>query len=160
MCTGIDVYKINSVLQKVNLGKVTLLTFRVSFIRVYFFFFFFLAALGLRCCAWAFPSCSEQGLLIVAARGLLIVVASRCGAGLQVRGLQQLWHAGSVVVARGLQSTGSVVVAHGLSCSATCGILPDQGLNPCTLHGRRILNHCTTREAQGYNLYVMKYTFQ
>ena len=28
---------------------------------------------------------------------------------------------------------GSVVVAHGPSCSAACGILPDQGLNPCPL---------------------------
>ena len=32
----------------------------------------------------------------------------------------------------GLQ--GSVVVVHGLSCPAACGIFPDQGLNPCTLH--------------------------
>ena len=29
---------------------------------------------------------------------------------------------------------GSVVVAHGLSCSAACGIFPDQGSNPCLLH--------------------------
>ena len=36
----------------------------------------FLAALGLRCCAWAFSSCSERGLLFVVVRGLLIVVAS------------------------------------------------------------------------------------
>ena len=50
------------------------------------------------------------------------------------RGLQQLWHSGSVVAARGLQSTGSVVVAHGLSCSTACGIFPDQGSNPCPLH--------------------------
>ena len=38
-----------------------------------------------------------------------------------------------------LQSTGSrragyVVVAHGPSCSAACGIFPDQGSNPCPLH--------------------------
>ena len=39
-------------------------------------FFFFLAALGLRCCAQAFSSCSERGLLFVAVRGLLIAVAS------------------------------------------------------------------------------------
>ena len=25
-------------------------------------------------------------------------------------------------------------MAHGLSCSAACGIFPDQGLNPCLLH--------------------------
>ena len=42
----------------------------------FLFFFFFLAALGLRCCAWAFSSCSERGLLFIAVRGLLIVVAS------------------------------------------------------------------------------------
>ena len=29
---------------------------------------------------------------------------------------------------------GSVAVAHGPSCSAACGIFPDQGLNPCPLH--------------------------
>ena len=32
--------------------------------------------LGLRCCAWAFCSCGEQGLHFVALRGLLIAVAS------------------------------------------------------------------------------------
>ena len=36
----------------------------------------FLAALGLRCCVWAFSSCSERGLPFVAVRGLLIAVAS------------------------------------------------------------------------------------
>ena len=35
-----------------------------------------MAVLGLRCCTWAFSSCDEQGLLFVAARGLLIAVAS------------------------------------------------------------------------------------
>ena len=66
---------------------------------------------------------------------------------LQARGLQQLWHTGSVVVARGLQSAGSVVVAYRLSCSAACGIFPGQGLNRVPCVGRQILNHCaTTRE--------------
>ena len=36
----------------------------------------FLVALGLRCCARAFSSCGEQGLLFVAVRRLLIAVAS------------------------------------------------------------------------------------
>ena len=35
-----------------------------------------MAVLGLCCCAWAFSSCGEQGLLFVAVRGLLIAVAS------------------------------------------------------------------------------------
>ena len=39
-------------------------------------FFLVLAALGLRCCAQAFSSCGERGLLFVAVRGLLIAVGS------------------------------------------------------------------------------------
>ena len=35
-----------------------------------------MAALGLRCCAQAFCSCGEQGLLFVVVRRLLIAVAS------------------------------------------------------------------------------------
>ena len=113
---------------------------------------FFLAVLGLHCCMRAFSSCGERGPLFVAVHGLLIEVASLVsGHGLQAHGLQQLWHTGSVVVARGLQSTGSVVVVHGLSCSAACGIFPDQGSNPCPLHWRRSLNHCVTREAPKYS---------
>ena len=34
----------------------------------------------------------------------------------------------------GSRRAGSVVVAHGPSCSAACGILPDQGSNPCPPH--------------------------
>ena len=34
----------------------------------------------------------------------------------------------------GSRRVGSVVVAHGPSCSAACGIVPDQGSNPCPLH--------------------------
>ena len=100
-----------------------------------YFIYLFLAVLGLRCCARAFSSCGERGLLFVAARGLLIRVASLVVEhGLQACGLQQLWHVGSVVTAQGLQSTGSVVVAHGLSYSAAGGILLDQGSNPCPLY--------------------------
>ena len=34
----------------------------------------------------------------------------------------------------GSRRVGSVAVAHGPSCSAACGIFPDQGSNPCPLH--------------------------
>ena len=34
----------------------------------------------------------------------------------------------------GSRHAGSAVVAHGPSCSAACGIFPDQGSNPCPLH--------------------------
>ena len=47
----------------------------LSFIKI-FIYLFILAALGLRCCTQAFSSCSEQGLLFVVVRGLLIMVAS------------------------------------------------------------------------------------
>ena len=39
-------------------------------------FIYLLAALGLRCCARAFSSCVELGLLFVVVRWLLIAVAS------------------------------------------------------------------------------------
>ena len=62
------------------------LTFPLEFvlheIRAFFFFdkfifiYLFLAVLGLRCCAQAFSSCGEWGLLFVAVHGLLIAVAS------------------------------------------------------------------------------------
>ena len=63
---------------------------------VFFFFFnkfilfiyLFLAALCLHCCAWAFSSCGERGLLFVAVRRLLIAVASLVAEhGLCERGL-------------------------------------------------------------------------
>ena len=99
------------------------------------YLFIYLATLGLCCCAWAFSSRGEQGLHFVAERGLLIVVVSLVTEHrLQAHGLPQLWHVGSVVVACVLQSTDSVVVAHRFSCSAACGIFPDQGSNPCPLH--------------------------
>ena len=47
---------------------------------IYFILLFMyvcLAALGLHCCTRALSSCSERGLLFIAVRRLLIVVASR-----------------------------------------------------------------------------------
>ena len=74
-----------------------------------FFIFIFLAVLGFHCSTWAFSSCSEQGLLFVAAHGLLIAVASHCGA-------------------RALGAWASVVVAHGLSGGARA---LERRLNSC-----------------------------
>ena len=79
------------------------------------FIYLFLAVLVLRCCAWAFSSCSEWGLLFVAVHRSLSVVAS-------------------LVAEHRLQSMGSVVVTHGLSCSLACGIFLDQGSNARPLH--------------------------
>ena len=79
----------------------------------------------------------------VAACGLSLVAASGgysslCCAGFSLRRLPPLQCTGSrwtgSVVARGLQRAGSAAVAHRPSHSAACGILPDQGSNPCPLH--------------------------
>ena len=83
----------------------------ISFFKINFIYLF-LAALGLPCCAQAFSSCSEQGLLFVAVRRRLIAVASRCGA-------RALGARASVVVARGLNSCGSRALERRLgSCGA------------------------------------------
>ena len=65
-------------------------------------------------------------------RGLSLVAASgghsssRC-AGLSLSRPLLLRSTGS-------RRAGSVIVAHGPSCSASCGIFPDQGSNPCPPH--------------------------
>ena len=79
------------------------------------FIYLFLAVLGLRFCARAFSSCGKRGPLFIAESGPLTVAASP-------------------VAEHRLRRAGSVVVAHELSCSAACGILPDQGSNPCPPH--------------------------
>ena len=50
--------------------------FAILFIYFFKLFYLFLAALGLCCCALALSRFGERGLLFVAVRGLLIVVAS------------------------------------------------------------------------------------
>ena len=47
---------------------------------IYLFIYLSLAALGLQCCERVFSSCSEQGLLFVEVRGLLLLqsMGSRC----------------------------------------------------------------------------------
>ena len=79
---------------------------------IYLFIYLFLALLGLRCCAWAFSSCCERGLLFVAVLRFLIAVASLCC------GAQALGARASVVVARGLSSCGSRALERRLS---SCG---------------------------------------
>ena len=82
-----------------------------------------------------FSSCGEWGLLpswgawAFHGGGL-----SCCRARALGTGLQQLQPAGSVAGAPRHWSTGSVIVARGFSCSMVCGILQDQGSNPCLLH--------------------------
>ena len=102
--------------------------FFLFFLKFFIYYFYFWLC-------WVFVS--VRGLSLVAASGSHS--SSRC-AGLSLSRPLLLWSTGS-------RRAGSVVVAHGPSCSAACGIFPDQGSNPCPLHGRQILNHCATREA-------------
>ena len=71
---------------------------------------------------WVFGS--VRGLSLVAASGGHS--SSRC-AGLSPSRPLLLRSTGS-------RRAGSVTVSHGPSCSAACGIFPDQGSNPCPLH--------------------------
>ena len=96
----------------------TISLFNTIFSKVFFFNYLFIY---LWMC-WVFVS--VQGLSLVAASGGHS--SSRC-TGLSLSWLLLLRSTGS-------RRAGSVVVAHGPSCSAACGILPDQGSNPCPLH--------------------------
>ena len=88
--------------------------FLLFFFNFYLFIYFWLC--------WVF----------VSVRGLSLVVASggrsssRC-AGLSLSRPVLLRSTGS-------RRAGSAIVAHGPSHSVACGILPDQGSNPCPLH--------------------------
>ena len=70
--------------------------------------------------------------VFVSVWGLSLVVASGGHSSSRCTGLslsRPLW-----LRSTGSRRAGSVVVAHGSSCSAACGIFPDQGSNPCALH--------------------------
>ena len=81
---------------------------------IYFYIYFWLC--------WVFVS--VRGLSLVASSGGHS--SSRC-AGLSLSRPLLLWSTGS-------RCAGSAIVAHGPSCSAACGIFPDQGSNQCPLH--------------------------
>ena len=91
------------------------------FFKYTFFFFFNLFIIYFWLC-WVFVS--VRGLSLVAANGGHS--SSRC-AGLSLSRPLLLRSTGS-------RRAGSAIVAHGPSRSAACGILPDQGSNPCPLH--------------------------
>ena len=110
------------------------------FFYIYFYFYLFLAALGLRCCVQAFSSCGKWGLLFVAVRRFLIAVASLVAEhGLQARGLLQLWLTGSRAQAQQLWCTSLVAPRH-------AGSSRTRARTHVPYIGRRILNHCATRE--------------
>ena len=89
--------------------------------RIFLFLFLFIYLFYLWLC-WVF----------VSVRGLSLVAASRGHSSLQCMGLSLLWPL--LLWSTGSRRASSVVVAHGSSCSTACGILPDQGSNPCPQH--------------------------
>ena len=70
--------------------------------------------------------------VFISVRGLSPVAASRGHSSLRCAGLSL--SRPLLLRSTGSRRAGSVVMAHGPSCSTACGILPDQGLNPCPLH--------------------------
>ena len=70
--------------------------------------------------------------VFVSVRGLSLVAASRGHSSSLCAGLSLSWPL--LLWSTGSRRAGSVAVAHGPSCSAACGIFPDQGSNPCPLH--------------------------
>ena len=65
-------------------------------------------------------------------RGLSLVVASGGHSSSRCADLSPSWSL--LLRSTGSRCAGSAIVAHGPSCSAACGIFPDQGSNPCPLH--------------------------
>ena len=79
----------------------------------------------------------------------LNIIYGCVGSSFLCKGFLQLWQVGATLH-RGARASslsrplllrssssrhaGSVIVAHGPSCSAACGIFPDEGSNPCPLH--------------------------
>ena len=90
-----------------------------SFIRYVFFIYLFFLYFWL---CW----------VLVSVRGLSPVAASGGHSSSWCAGLSLLWPL--LFWSTGFRCAGSVIVAHGPSCSAACGIFPDQGSNPCLLH--------------------------
>ena len=66
---------------------------------------------------------------------LFVCLMAVLGLRLRVRALSSCGKRGPLLLrSTGSRHAGSVIVAHGPSCSAACGIFPDQGSNPCPLH--------------------------
>ena len=108
------------------------------FFLIYFLFIYFWLC-------WVFVS--VRGLSLVAVSG--DHSSSRC-TGLSLSQPLLLWSTGS-------RRAGSVVVAHGPSCPAACGILPDQGSNPCPLHWQadsQPLRHQGSPQVMSYGEYL------
>ena len=105
-----------------KLGRIFFITLgHRCFIYLFIYLFIFLFIYYLWLC-WVF----------VSSRGLSLVAASGGHPSSGCTGLSLSWPL--LLRSTGSRRAGSVVVAHGPSCSAACGIFPDQGSNLCRLH--------------------------
>ena len=102
------------IVQSLNPSVLTNAMFFCFFVFINLFIYFWLC--------WVF----------VSVRGLSPVAASGGHSSSWCAGLSLLWPL--LLRSTGSRRAGSVVVAHGPSRLAACGILPDQGSNPCPLH--------------------------
>ena len=101
----------------------------------FIYLFSFLAVLGLHCCTQASLVSVSRSYSLLQCAGfsmwwllLLQSTSPRC------KNFSSCTTWVPVVLDCQVQSAGSVVVTCGLSCSPTCGIFLDQGLNQCPLY--------------------------
>ena len=112
------------------------------FLKFYLFMYFWLF--------WVF----------VSVRGLSLVVASGGHSSSQCAGLSL--SRPLLLRSTGSRRAGSVIVAHGPSCSAACGIFPDQGSNPCPPHWQadsQPLRHQGSPSSVSFNIEKSFYLF-
>ena len=103
----------------------TILFFNFIYLFIYLLFLFLFFNIYLFIYLWL---C----WVFVSVRGLSPVVGSGGHSSSRCAGLSLLRPL--LLRSTGSRCAGSVIVAHGPSCSAACGILPDQGANLCPLH--------------------------
>ena len=98
--------------------------------------------------------------VFVSVRRLSLVAASAGHSSLRCAGLSL--SRPLLLRSTGFRHAGSVIVTHGPSCSAACGIFPDQGSNPCALHWQadsQPLRHQGSSSYQFLNNYRVYYPY-
>ena len=93
---------------------------------------------------WVFVAACRLSLVAASGR----YSSSRC-AGLSL--LRPL-----LLRSTGSRRAGAVVVVHRSSCSAACGVFPDQGSNPCPLHWQADSQPLRHQGSPNQNSYVLK----
>ena len=96
------------------------ISFFVVFFKLFIYIFIYLFIYLWLC--WVF----------ISVRGLSLVAASEGHSSSRCAGLSL--SRPLLLRSKGSRRAGSAIVAHGPSCSAACGIFPDQGSNLCPLH--------------------------